>query len=443
MKISNIFLVVCLVFIIVIFFISPNLLEKRKSPLAKNNDLAEDFVLIGKIIKEPDRRSNNTKLTIQTDIGRILVTIGSYPEYQYGDVLKVKGELKEPMFFEDFNYKEYLAKDDIYFVMYYPEIEILERNKENFIYRAIFKFKNKIKEEIEKIMPFPEVSVLEAITLGYKQTLADDLKENFNITGTRHIVAISGMHIIILSGIIMYLLIGLGLWRGQAFYFTLAILILFIIMVGAPASAVRAGIMGGILLFANKIGRLNDSGRIVVFAGAIMLAFNPLLLRYDVGFQLSFLAVLGIIYIKPIFDKWLEKLFKKEDLKYWINLITMTTAAYIATLPILIYNFGRISFISLPANVLIVPTLPYIMGLGLFFNLSALIWPFLAKILVWPVYILTTYVIRLTDFLSQLSFAAREVANVHWAWIVGYYILLIGFLIWYKKKKARSLFTGA
>ena len=283
-------------------------------------------------------------------------------------------------------------------------------------------------------MPFPEISILEAITLGNKQMLSDQTKESLNITGTRHIVAISGMHILILSQILMYLLIALGLWRGQAFYWALGLMILFIIMVGAPASAIRAGIMGAILLFGQKIGRLNDSSRIVVFAGAIMLAFNPLLLRYDVGFQLSFLAVLGIIYLKPIFDEWIRKIFKKEQLNDFVQIITMTLAAQIATLAILIYNFGRISFISPIANVLIVPILPFIMGLGLAFNIGTIIWSFLGKILVWPVYIGLTYIIRLTDLFSKLPFAAHEISNVHWAWLVGYYVLIIIFICFYNKR---------
>lgn len=431
MRASNTLFVVCLIFIVVVFFTSPWLLGKKNPHLfEKDGD-----VFIGKIIKEPDRRSDNTKLTLETEQSRILVTVGNYPEYNYGDVLEIKGELQEPMVFEDFNYKEYLAKDEIYSVIYYPEIEVLERDTSNFVYQAILKFKNRIKESIEQVMPFPEISILEAITLGNKQMLSDELKEKFNIVGVRHIVAISGMHIIILSEILLFLLIGFGLWRQQAVYFVLGVLIIFIIMVGAPASAIRAGIMGGILLIAQSIGRLNNPKRIVVFAAAIMLIFNPLLLRYDVGFQLSFLAVLGIVYLKPIFDKWLEKLLKKEQLSGLIQIITMTLAAQIATLPILIYNFGRISFISPIANVLIVPVLPYIMGIGLFFNLSAIIWSFLAKILVWPVYIGITYVVRLTEFLYNLPFAAREISNVHWVWLAGYYILLIGFIYWYRRKK--------
>lgn len=435
MKISNIFLVICLVFIIVIFFISPYLLEKNKSPLANQNDSKEDIVLIGKVLKEPEIKSDNVKLTLKIEQGRVLVTTGNYPEYFYGDSLRIKGKLKTPTVFEGFNYKNYLAKEGVYSVMYYPEIELLERNKGNPVYQAIFKFKNKMTKAIENIMPFPEVSLLEGIILGNKQIYSEEIKNELSITGTSHIVAISGMNIVIISNILMYLLIGLGLWRQQAFYFVLAIIFLFIVMVGAPASAIRAGIMGGILLLAQKIGRLGDAGRILVFAGAIMLVFNPLLLRYDVGFQLSFLAVLGLVYLKPILGKWLEKLRKREEIGWLLEIITTTLAAQIAVLGILIYNFGRISFISPIANILIVPAIPILTAIGLIFIGSAMILPFLAKILLWFTYLGFAYIIRIVDLFSKIPWSAKQIQNVHWGWLIGYYVLLIGLICLYKRNK--------
>ena len=249
------------------------------------------------------------------------------------------------------------------------------------------------------------------------------------------IVAVSGMNIVILSNILMFALIGLGLWRHQAFYFVLVLICLFIIMVGAPASAIRAGIMSSILLFAQKIGRLSNATRIMIFAAAIMLVFNPLLLRYDVGFQLSFLAVFGLIYIKPILDGRLAKLIKKSELNGILQIITTTLAAQIAVLGILIYNFGRISFISPIVNVSIVPLLPFVTAIILVFSGATFIWSFLGKILIWPTYFATTYILRLIEWFSKIPFAAKEISNVHWIWLVGYYVLLIGFLFWYKKKK--------
>jgi competence protein ComEC len=431
MKLSNVFLVICLVFIAVVFFVSPRLIEKNNPHL-----LEEDGgVLIGRVVKEPEIKSNNVKLTIKTDQGKVLVTTGIYPEYDYGDVLKIKGKLKTPAIFEEFNYKNYLAKEGVYSVMYYPQIEIMERNKGFFVYQAILKFKNKMIDAIEKIMPFPEVSLMEGIILGNKQIYSEEIKNELSTTGTSHIVAISGMNIVIISEILMFVLIGLGMWRKQAFWFVLILIFLFIIMVGAPASAVRAGIMGAILLYAQKIGRLSNATRIMIFAGAIMLIFNPLLLRYDVGFQLSFLAVFGLIYIKPIFDGWAAKLSKKDELGNLIQIITTTLAAQVAVLGILIYNFGKISFISPLANILIVPTIPILTAVGLIFIGGAVIWSFLGKILLWPAYFGTAYILRIVDWFSKIPWSAKEVSNVHWAYLFGYYILLIGLIWLYKRNK--------
>jgi len=420
--------------------VSPKIIEKNKSPLMNYNDSEKDFLITGKIVKEPDSKGDNVKLTVETEMGKILVTTGIYPQYDYGDVLKINGKLKTPAVFEEFDYKNYLAKDKIYSVMYWPKIEISERNKGNVVYSALFRFKNKMTESIEKIMPFPEASLLEGLILGNKQIFSQDLKDSLNITGTSHIVAVSGMNIVILSNILMFVLIGLGLWRNQAFYFVLVLICLFIIMVGAPASAIRAGIMSSILLFANKIGRLSNASRIMIFAGAIMLALNPLLLRFDVGFQLSFLAVLGLIYIKPILDGWLAKLIKKSELSGILQIITTTIAAQIAVLGILIYNFGRISFISPIVNVLVVPLLPLVTAIILVFSGATFIWSFLGKILLWPAYFATTYILRLIEWFSKIPFAAKEISDVHWIWLIGYYVLLIGFLVWYKKRKSRQGF---
>ncbi len=459
---SNVFLVICLIFIgglflISVFEISPIwgfLFYKNQTELIDYNDTENKTIISGYIIKEPDKRSSNVKLTIKTIgiehqnkikkiSGKILVTTNRYPEYKYGDKLIITGKLKAPVVFEDFNYPGYLAKDKIYSVMYYPQIEATGNNYGNFFYKTIYSLKNKIKKSVEKIMPLPEVAILEALILGNKKGLTDNLKNQLNISGTRHITAISGMHIIILIKALMTVLIIVGFWRGQAFYFTLAIIALFIVMVGAPASAVRAGIMGGVLIFAEKIGRLNSSDRAVVFVATVMLVLNPLLLKFDVGFQLSFLAVLGIIYLKPIFDKFFNKILPKK-FNQWLgqskfrketkSIISMTIAAQFGALPILVYNFGRISFISLLANILILPALPYIMGAGFIFAFSSVIWPVLGKILIWPVWFGFFYITKIIELFSKIPFASKQILSLHWIWLIMYYVLLISFLIWYKRK---------
>ena len=374
---------------------------------------------VGTVSAEPDVRENHTKLTL----GEILVTTSKYPEYQHGDKLKVSGKLVIPQEFEDFNYKDYLIKNGIYSVMYYPQIELLGENEGglvSIIYGWILTVKDKLRVSIYQNLSPPQSSILGAMVLGDKSRLSDDLKEKLNITGLRHITAISGMHITILSVVLMQFLLGLGLWRRQAFYITLAFLILFIIMVGLPASAVRAGIMGGAFLLAKNLGRPSSASRLVVFAAAAMLAVNPLLLKLDVGFQLSFLAVLGIIYLSPILEKFFRKV---PDIIQLRSILAMTLSAQVFTLPILIYNFGYVSLIAPLVNILIIPLLPFIMILGFLAGIAGMIFQPLGWIMSWPAWALLTYLTKVVDWFSQIPLAFITL-EISWVWLIAAYLIL-------------------
>jgi competence protein ComEC len=397
----------------------------------------QEISLRGVIVGEPEKRINQTKFQFKTKEipGKILITTELYPEYNYGDELEISGKLREPPAFENFDYQAYLAKDKIYSVIYYPKITWLAGNQANWFYQRIFNFKDKLRNIIEQILLPPQGSILKAVFLGDKYGLSNQLKEKLNISGTRHIVAISGMHMIIMTQILLYLALAIGLWRGQAFYFVLTLLIVYIIMIGAPASAVRAGLMAGLLLLAQKAGRLRSADRAVVFAATIMLAFNPLLLKSDVGFQLSFMATLSIIYLKPILD---DKTIKWPNPVHLKDILTMTLAAQLGTLPILIFHFGRVSLISPLANLLIVPFLPLIMILGMILSFVGLIWLDLVKIIAWPIWLLLSYLVKVVDYLSSLSLAAVEFKNVSWLILLGYYLVLIWF-VWYKKGQSDRL----
>jgi len=402
------------------------------------NDKKENVVLIGEIIAEPDVRKSNVKLTIspQELEGKILVTANRYPEYQYGDRLKISGELLNPQggeedkssslpfatarAFEDFNYKDYLAKDGIFSVMYYPETELLEKNQGNFIFAGILNFKNKLRESIYRNLSPPHSSILAAIILGDKRQISDEWKEKLNFAGVRHLTAVSGMHVAVLSAILMSFFLALGFWRKQAFYFTVFLIAFFIILTGLQTSAIRAGIMAGLFLLARHLGRENSSTRAIVLAASFMLLQNPLLLRFDVGFQLSFLAVMGIIYAGPIFQNWFRRIPDKFQLR---SILATTLSAQIFTLPILIYNFGYMSLIASLTNILIVPLLPFIMLSGFIFGLAGIFWQSLGWILSWPAWLLLTYLIKITDWFSSFPFAAYFL-EIPWYWLPIFYLIL-------------------
>ena len=445
----------------------------RNNELRKYNDQEKIITLVGVIAKEPDIREKSVKLTVQPENinGKVLVTANRYPEYQYGDKLKITGKLKTPQVFsegdedksssssfaiaQDFNYKDYLKKDGIYSVMDWPKIELLERGKytgpTRAIYAIILDFKNKLRESIYQNLSPPESSILGAMILGDKRKISDEWKNKLNIAGVRHITAVSGLHVTVLSSILMTFLLWLGFWRQQAFFGAILIIALFIVMTGLQPSAIRAGIMGGLFLLAQYFGRMNSASRAIFFAGAVMLAQNPLLLKLDVGFQLSFLAMMGIIYLMPIFRDYFLKRFPIEWFqKYWWlswlpikslgGILVMTFSAYLFTLPILIYNFGYISLVAPITNILIVPLLYLIMIFGFLFGLAGMIWQPLGWLLSLPAWLLLTYVIKIVDISSKLPFAFKTL-EISWIWLAISYLIL-GLVTWRLQESQKLKFLG-
>jgi len=365
----------------------------------------ENVNFIAVVVEDPDIRETSIKLVLKgvgdpLIEGKILVTTDRYPEYRYGDKLKITGKLEAPPIFDDFNYRDYLKKDGIFAVMSWPKIEVLGTGAGNFVMSALFSFKDKFQKAASRFISSPQQGFLEALAFGSESNISAEWKVKLNSTGTRHIVAVSGMNITIIAAIIVNFFLGMGLWRRQAFWLSIILLTFYILMIGAPASAVRAGIMGGILLLSQYLGRLSSAGRAVVFAATLMLFFNPLLLRSDIGFQLSFLAVLGIIYLQPRFLNWLRKIPEPKIFPLRSTLAT-TFAAQVFTMPILIYNFGYIPVLSPVTNILIVPFLAPITILIFIFGMTSLIFSPLGYVLSWPVWLSLSYLTGVINLFSK------------------------------------------
>ncbi len=245
------------------------------------------------------------------------------------------------------------------------------------------------------------------------------------------------MNITIISALVLNFLLTLGFWRHQAFYLSITLIIFYILMIGAPASGIRAGIMAIIFLTAQYFGRYSSASRAIVFSASFMLFFNPLLLT-DIGFQLSFLAVMGLVYLQPIFMNLLKKVPDKLELRYSL---ASSLSAQVFTLPILIYNFGQVPLISPLVNLLIVPLLPLVTILGFLISFLAVFFQNLALISSFPVWLILTYILKIIDFSYKIPYVYLTFKNVSWVWVLISYLIL-GFLIWQLKKKQRLKFLG-
>jgi len=423
----------CLIFLVLgVWRYQVAKLKTLESGLKDFNDRSGFIALIGVIDEEPVLREKSQNFNLKTKTlefneksfkvsGKVLITSGRYPEYKYGDKLKITGELKTPEVFGGFNYKDYLAKDGIYSVMDFPKIELVSKNHGSSVVRVLISFKNKLKESLNRVLPSPQSAFLEALLFGEEQNISKEWKDKLDLTGTRHLTAVSGMNITIISAILLNFLLALGLWRNQAFYFSVIILILYILMIGAPASVVRAGIMAILFLIGQHFGRLSSASRAIIIAAAFMLFQNPLLLRLDVGFQLSFLGVMGLIYLQPIFSDLFKKIPNFLQLR---NNLATTISAQLFTFPILIYNFGRITILSPISNILILPLIPLVTILGFIFAFIGIFFQSLAQILSWLAYLMLSYVTKVIDFFSKISWASINFKNVPWIFVIIFYLIL-------------------
>lgn len=335
-------------------------------------------VVEGSVVRYPDVRIEDMRFVLdivrvneEVQEGRILVFADRSYIPKIGESLLIEGKLKKPEPYEDFNYPAYLAQDGISTLLFAKNVRSLGRMETS--WRSTFgDLRSSVDRTSLAVLPYKEGAMLKAILLGDEGSMPEATKESLNRSGLRHIVAISGMNITIIVTILMGAALRIGLWRRQAFAAACVGILGFLALIGFPASAVRAALMGLSIRLAPLVGRQGSGFRAAVAAAAGMIVFSPLTLRYDVGFQLSFLAVVGIIFLGPIFMRWLSRL-------PWLlrDTLAMTFAAQCAVLPLLAFSFGNVSLISPLSNLFVVPLLPLVTVWGFVaVGLGALFVPF-------------------------------------------------------------------
>lgn len=406
----------------------------------------EEIELEGIVAREPDVRDNRVNLTIEPAAifveeaaervraekvrGKVLLVAGRYPEYEYGDRLKISGKLEEPFSSAEFSYKDYLSRFDTYAVMRYPKMEKIASGQGNPLKAALLSFKVKFQEGVAQILPEPQSSLVLGIILGLKRSLPGDLRDALVATGVSHIVVVSGYNIsIVAKGILS----SRGI-LGRRIAFLLALLFIagLVVITGAEASVIRAGLMGSLLILALGVGRIYQADRILIFAATLMILHNPKILRFDIGFQLSFLATLGLIYLSPLLEKWFEKV---PNIVNFRGNLSATLAAIVFTLPLLAFYFDRISLIAPLVNILILWAVPYIMTLGALAGMTGILFLPLAKIISWPLWALLSYQIFVVENLARVPFAQASV-KINLAAVAAYYLVL-GLGLWRLRKSKR------
>lgn len=353
-------------------------------------------------------------------------------EWRYGDRLRVTGELETPPVFEDFSYRNYLARFAIYSQIRQARVDFLAERQGNPFFQLLFDFKTYALAALERLFPEPHAALLQGILLGNEARIPDDVKTAFSLTGTSHIVAISGFNLAVLIGVFMALFSrAVGPVRGAAL--TIVVIIAYTVLVGAGASVVRAAIMGSLGVIAQRLGRRSAGLNTLALAAVGMTLFNPLIL-WDVGFQLSAAATLGLIlYAEPFenaLGRWLARRLSAERAaslaRLTAELFLLTFAAQLTTLPIIAYTFEQVSLISLVANVVILPVQPAVMILGGIALLLGLIWLPLGQLAAWLAYPFVAYTLAFVEFFARIPGASLTLGDVAPAAVATFYAVLFG-----------------
>ncbi len=422
---TEIFLVVLLILIALVrfFFFIPE-------PLPYDEATGKKIVVNGMVSDIPDIRETTTRLTIRptgedSNLIAVVSNISDGSDARYGDVMTIRGMLDKPENFtttagNEFNYNRYLANKDIYFIINNADVEILSGGEGSKIKQVLFRLREHFMNNINRVISPPKSDLANGLLLGARGGFNTKTRDEFINTGTIHIVALSGYNVSIVAEQTMRML-------GSVFSQTIAILIggifivLFVLMSGAQATAVRAGVMALIMLFARITGRPYDAGRALIIAGLLMIAYDPRVIT-DLSFQLSFIATFGVLFITPKVISWVHFL----PYRFGIREITATTiSATIATLPLILYSTGVLSIVSIPANILVLPFLPPAMFFAFCSGVLAFISPLISLPFAYIAHIILSYILGVIHFFASFSFASTTIKSFPLLITIILYILIL------------------
>lgn len=359
--------------------------------------------------------------------GRIRVVTNRYPSYAYGDLIHLKGTMKKLRKASARDVRERVAAR-----MSFPDVVVLEQGRGFPLKARLIRIKSFAERTFARVLPPEQAAFLSGLTLGETAEFSKEFREKLQLTGTSHLVALSGYNVTIIAKAIAVLF---GLWfsRRLTFWASIGAIIAFVIMTGADASVVRAAIMGSLVLLAEQVGRMYSFRNAIAVAAFLMVLWNPRVLVWDVGFQLSFAAVVGLIYLKPVLVQ-LFKIPRAPGLFGWRENLWTTISAQLAVLPILLAVFGFFSPLSILVNLLVLFCIPVTMLLGSLIAVSALVSVHLAVPLAWLARIFLGYELGIIDSFSRFK-ANLAIPGFGLPLVVLYYAVLVACMLSLRMKK--------
>jgi len=404
--------------------------------------------IIGTVAAEPDVRDSGVRISVDAKeliIGSstipvhagILVQAPPHAQIRYGDEVHASGTLDLPQAFDTgsgrlFDYPDYLGASSIEYTLSFAQIKSDGKNVGNIVQALVIDIKEKYLAGEDAVLPEPEAGLAGGITVGDKRSIGPDLSADFQKVSLMQMVVLSGYNITVVANAAARILA----WAPRSVQFGsgIFVVVFFILISGGATSAVRAGLMAALALYARVSGRTYDALRALVVVAFIMVLWNPFTLAFDPGFQLSALAMLGLTLFTPMFDSYLQWIPNKFALR---EIVSSTLATQIAVLPLLLYQDGQLSLLALPANVLAMLPVPLAMLASFIAAIGGIFFGAYATPLALPAYFLLSYIIEVAHFLASLPFASVAIGAFNGGWMAAAYAMLfVGF--WYLQRRAHN-----
>lgn len=395
-------------------------------------------VVQGSIAREPDIREGKQFLVIKTTsidsvsiTTHLRITTHRHHAYTYNDFITFEGQLRKPEAFETesgrvFRYDNYLMNQRILGTMFQPSVIDHTQGKQSLV-GILLHIKSWFLDRIERILPHPEAGLLEGLLLGVR-AIPDALYDDFRRTGIVHIVVLSGYNVMLVANFVASILKRRARWIQ--FVGVFSSLLAFMIITGMQTTVIRATIMGGIAAMGRIMGAEYSITKSLSIAAGIMIIINPLTLMYDISFQLSFLATIGLVYVGPMiepFFQWVPERFEVRE-----NLVA-TLATSVFVMPLIAYSIGDLSIVSPLTNLLVLPFVAPAMALGFVMALASIAGP-LAWLSALPTYICLWIIINMAILLGSLPWASVVLPVIPVWGLVGMYGVLFAGVILYEKK---------
>lgn len=359
----------------------------------------------------------------------------------YGDIVELKGKI-EPLLQQrnpgEFDYGGYLklhGVDAVFSAYGFENITLTGNEQQNLFHSSvIIPVKQYSIKVIDENVGGAEGEYLKGLLLGERSNISKEMKENFINAGVAHIIAVSGLNVAYVMLIIWGILLFIPFRQSFKIFLTIGCLLFYMNLTGNTPSIVRAVIMASIFLIAQLAERKPNSYNIISFAALVILFIDPRQL-FDSGFILSFSALLSIVVIYPIFNKWINAIswYKNLDgsrnifkaLKAVVALFLGTLAAQVGTLPVAAIMFKKISIVSLVSNLFAIPLSNISLAIGFIMVLVSPLTGWLATLFgavnSWLLYIQ----IGLIEFCAKLDFAFVQTYFVDWMMFIVYYLILV------------------